>query len=139
VFETPTVAGLAARIGSGGGGLAPLVATERPAVVPLSFAQNRLWFLAQLQGPSPVYNLPVAVRLVGCLDVDALGAALADVVARQESLRTRFPAPHGTPQQQVMAPEAADFGWQVVDAGSWPAERLAAAIGAVAAHRFDLA
>ena len=118
VFEAPTVARLAPRIGGGGGGggLEPLVAGERPAVVPLSFAQSRLWFLDQLQGPSPVYNMAVALRLGGRLDVEALGAALADVVGRHESLRTLFPAPGGIPQQLVVPVERADFGWQVVDA-----------------------
>ena len=94
----------------------PLTAVERPAVVPLSFAQSRLWFLDQLQGPSPVYNMAVALRLSGRLDADALGAALADVVGRHESLRTLFAAPEGIPQQLVVPPERADFGWQVVDA-----------------------
>ena len=116
VFEAPTVAQLAPRIGGGGGGLEPLVAGERPAVVPLSFAQNRLWFLDQLQGPSPVYNMAVALRLGGRLDAEALGAALADVVGRHESLRTLFPAPEGIPQQLVVPVERADFGWEVVDA-----------------------
>ena len=117
----------------------PLVAGERPAVVPLSFAQSRLWFLDQLQGPSPVYNMAVALRLGGRLDGDALGAALADVVGRHESLRTLFAAPEGVPRQLVVPPERAEFGWQVVDATGWPADRLAEALGAVARHGFDLA
>ena len=139
VFEAPTVAQLAPRIGEGSGGLPPLVAVERPAVVPLSFAQSRLWFLDQLQGPSPVYNMAVALRLSGRLDGDALGAALADVVGRQESLRTLFAAPEGIPRQLVVPAERAEFGWQVVDAAGWPADRLGEALGAVARHSFDLA
>ncbi|OJZ70153.1 non-ribosomal peptide synthetase, partial [Mycobacterium paraffinicum] len=139
VFEAPTVAQLALRIGEGTGGLAPLVAAERPAVIPLSFAQNRLWFLDQLQGPSPVYNMAAALRLTGRLDADALGAALADVVARHESLRTLIAAPEGTPQQLVTPVERADFGWSVVDAGGWSADQLDEAIGATARYTFDLA
>ena len=139
VFEAPTIALLAPRIGEQTGRLAPLVAGDRPAVVPLSFAQNRLWFLDQLQGPSPVYNMAAAVRLGGRLDVDAFGAALADVVARQESLRTLFVAPEGIPQQLVVLPERADVGWAVVDADGWSAGRLDEAIGEAARHSFDLA
>ena len=139
VFEAPTVAQLAPRIGGKAGGLEPLRAMPRPERVPLSFAQSRLWFLEQLQGPSPVYNMAVALRLSGGLDAGALGAALADVVGRQESLRTLFPAPEGIPQQRVVPVERADFGWQVVDASGWPADRLAEAVGAAARRPFDLA
>ncbi len=142
IFEAPTIAGLAPRIDAtagGGGGLAPLVARERPPVVPLSFAQSRLWFIDQLLGPSAVYNMPVALRLNGPLDVEALGAALVDVVARHESLHTIYPAVEGIPHQQVIPPEQTDFGWQVIDATGWPATQLEEAIAAAAGYRFDLA
>src|SRR5262249_57059593 len=122
-----------------GGGLEPLVAVERPAVVPLSFAQSRLWFIDQLQGPSPVYNITTALRISGPLDVEALGAALADVVGRHESLRTLFPAVEGIARQLVVPAERADFGWQVVDAVGWSAARLEEAIGTAARQAFDLA
>jgi len=138
VFEAPTVAQLAPRIGKGGG-LEPLVPVERPAVVPLSFAQGRMWFTDQLQGPSPIYNVVVPLRLNGRLNVEALGAALADVVGRHESLRTLFPAIDGVPHQLVVGAEQADFGWQVVDATGWPAHRLGEAVVAALRHAFDLA
>jgi hypothetical protein len=139
LFEAPSVARLAPRIGGAGESqLEPLVAVPRPAVVPLSFAQNRLWFVDQLLGPSPVYNMAVALQLCGRLDAEALGAALADVVGRHESLRTVFTAPDGVPQQVVIEPERADFGWQVVDAGGWPERELEQAIEAVVCYRFDL-
>ena len=139
VFDAPTVAQLAPRIGAGGGGLEPLVAGQRPAVVPLSFAQNRLWFIDQLQGPSPVYNMAVALQLRGRLDADALGTALADVVSRHESLRTLFPAVEGIPRQLVVPPERAEVGWDVVDAAAWSAAQLEEAIEETASHSFDLA
>ncbi|WP_068185777.1 non-ribosomal peptide synthetase [Mycobacterium sp. UM_CSW] len=138
VFEAPTVAQLATRLHGDEGGLDPLVAVERPAVIPLSFAQHRLWFIDQLQGPSPVYNLAVALRLRGRLDADAFCAALADVVGRHESLRTLFAAPDGIPQQLVLPAEQADFGWDVVDATAWSPRRLQAGIEETARHSFDL-
>lgn len=97
---------------------------ERPAVIPLSFAQSRLWFIDQLQGPSPLYNVVVPLRLSGRLDADALGAALVDVVSRHESLRTLFRAVDGIPQQLVVPADQADFGWDVVDATGWPAGQV---------------
>ncbi|WP_099539731.1 non-ribosomal peptide synthetase, partial [Mycobacterium celatum] len=139
VFEAPTIAELALRIGGDEGRLEPLVAVERPAVIPLSYAQSRLWFLDQLHGPSPVYNMSAALRLRGPLDADAFGAALADVVGRHETLRTRFAAPDGIPQQLVVPAEQIDLDWQVIDAGGWPADRLSEAMEAAARHPFDLA
>ena len=138
VFEAPTVAELARLIGGDAGRPEPLVAGERPAVVPLSFAQSRLWFIDQLEGPSPIYNVAVALQLRGRLDINALGAALADVVGRHESLRTLFPVSEGIPQQLVVPAERSGFGWDVIDATGWPEGRLREAIGAAARYAFDL-
>ena len=141
LFDAPTVAGLAdwMRAYAGDRAGAALTAQPRPAVVPLSFAQQRLWFLEQFQGPSPIYNMPVALRLGGRLDVEALGAALADVVGRHESLRTLFAAVEGIPQQLVIPAEQAELGWDVIDATGWPASRLGEAIDMTVRHSFDLA
>ncbi|WP_156749337.1 non-ribosomal peptide synthetase, partial [Mycobacterium sp. 1165196.3] len=138
LFEAPTVAELAPRIRGGGTKLARVAPVDRPPVVPLSFAQSRLWFLDQLHGPSPVHNMAVALRLSGRLDTDAMGAALADVVGRHESLRTVFVADQGTPRQVVLAAESTGAAWQVIDADGWSIERLGAAIGTAARHHFDL-
>jgi amino acid adenylation domain-containing protein len=103
LFEEPTLAGLAGRIAAAAGeeGLAPFAGMAGEGPAPLSFAQQRLWFLAQLEPASPVYNLPAAVRLQGILDAAALERVLAAVVRRQESLRTRFPWTGGEPVQVV--------------------------------------
>src|ERR1700730_15903110 len=102
VFDAPTVAQLAPRIGGDAGRRKPLVAGERPAVVPLSFAQSRLWFLNRFEGGVATYNMPTTFRISGALDVEALGAALDDVIARHESLRTIFPDVDGVPLQEVV-------------------------------------
>jgi amino acid adenylation domain-containing protein len=89
-----------------GGGTQARPVTPRPAgtaPLPLSYDQERLWFLAQLDPADASYNIPLAVRLTGPLDSDRLESALNTIVARHESLRTRFPAVDGRPHQEVVA------------------------------------
>ncbi|MGV9802868.1 amino acid adenylation domain-containing protein, partial [Mycobacterium sp. NPDC003449] len=140
LFDAPTAGGLATYLDRHDSDDArpPLRVMPRPPHVPLSYAQQRLWFFDQLQGPAPVYNMAVALRLDGHLEVNALGQALADVVGRHESLRTVFTLARGVPQQSVVPPEQVRLCWQVVDAAGWPADRLQQAIGEVARHPFRL-
>ncbi|WP_141753450.1 non-ribosomal peptide synthetase, partial [Duganella sp. HH101] len=106
VFEAPTIAGLMPQLDAVLGGLlaAPMVPVGRDAAMPLSFAQQRLWFLDQFEPGSAFYNIPAAVRLNGQLDVMALQGALNEIVRRHEALRTSFASVDGTPVQ-VIAPE----------------------------------
>ncbi len=105
LFEAATVADLAVRLRSGGSARPALVKQARPETIPLSYAQQRLWFLDRMEGPNGTYNIPVALRLEGELDADTLEEALKDVAARHESLRTIFVEAEGTPHQRILSPE----------------------------------
>ncbi|MEW5928796.1 MAG: amino acid adenylation domain-containing protein, partial [Gemmatimonadota bacterium] len=146
VFEAPTVAALAARIealqGAGGPAVLPIERVQRDgAVLPLSFAQQRLWVLDQLDPGSPVYNMSSALRLRGALDVAALRAAMDALVLRHESLRTTFAERGGEPVQVVHPPAPVpvptlDLRALAVAAREAEARRLA---GEEALRPFDLA
>ncbi|HEY2580013.1 MAG TPA: amino acid adenylation domain-containing protein, partial [Streptosporangiaceae bacterium] len=141
LFGAPTPAGIAASLedaspDEAGRARPALAPASRPEVVPLSFAQWRLWFLNRLEGGGAAYNMPVAVRLSGHLDVGALQAALGDVVERHESLRTVFPARDGVPHQVVLATGQACPVLAVADTGE---SELAAALSTEAERGFDLA
>jgi amino acid adenylation domain-containing protein len=108
----------------------------RPGRMPLSFAQRRLWFLAQLEGPSATCNNLVALRLEGELDRAALAAALGDVIGRHEVLRTVFPVGQdGQPYQQVLPRSAA---MRELPATKMSDLEVAAAVAEAARLPFDL-
>ncbi|WP_432071309.1 amino acid adenylation domain-containing protein, partial [Streptomyces sp. AA1529] len=136
VFDDPTVAGLDQHLSDGEQARAALVPMPRPHLVPLSYAQRRLWFLHKLEGPSATYNMPLALRLTGHVDQEALHAALLDVAARHESLRTVFPETDDEPHQVVLDPDQAAVPWET---RAVAADELPAALEAAACHAFDLA
>ncbi|WUO35196.1 amino acid adenylation domain-containing protein [Streptomyces sp. NBC_00286] len=118
VFEAPTVARLAERLKGGRTDALPappvLAPAERPERLPLSFAQQRLWVLYRVEGPSPTYNIPIVWRLSGALDTDALQLAVDDLVARHEPLRTVFPEQDGRAHQLILEPEQAGIEVEVI-------------------------
>ncbi|WP_276730918.1 non-ribosomal peptide synthetase [Bacillus sp. (in: firmicutes)] len=136
LFDEPTVAGLAAHLDQAQSARPALQRAERPERIPLSFAQRRLWFLHCLEGPSPTYNIPVAVRLSGELNLGVLQTALYDLVCRHESLRTIFPETQGTSYQHILDADQARPDLHVTEiAEKELSERLAEAVR----YSFDLA
>ncbi|MGW0246372.1 non-ribosomal peptide synthase/polyketide synthase [Nocardia goodfellowii] len=134
VFDAPTVAQLASRLDAGRQVRTLLAPRPRPEIVPLSFAQRRLWFIHRLEGPSATYNIPLAVRLRG-VDVSVLRQAIDDVVARHESLRTSFVEVDGVPAQRVV--DAADAAVPFTVSDVRPVDVEAAVTEAVR-YGFDL-
>ncbi|MFG3056981.1 amino acid adenylation domain-containing protein, partial [Kitasatospora sp. NPDC048239] len=135
LFEAPTVAGLAGRLGGAGTTRLALTAGERPDAVPLSAAQRRLWFLGELEGPSATYNIPTALRLTGTLDRDALRGALHDVVTRHEILRTVYPTHNGQPHQHILEATAVTLDLPVTEVTEAGLEQ---ALADAAGHTFNL-
>ncbi|HEX2271266.1 MAG TPA: amino acid adenylation domain-containing protein, partial [Pyrinomonadaceae bacterium] len=109
IFEAPTIATLSSRIEaelkSGHGTNAPPIAVvSRDEPLPLSFAQQRLWFLDQLDPLSVAYNMPAVLRLIGPLQVDVFEKSLREIIRRHESLRTRFVLKDGQGRQEICEP-----------------------------------
>jgi acyl carrier protein len=147
VFEAPTLAALAGRIDAltregADADLPPILPVPRDGDLPLSFGQQRLWFIQQMDPESAAYNMPMALRVSGALDADALAWTLTEITRRHEVLRTVFRvSAQGDPVQVVLAP--APFPLARADLSSAPAElregearRLA---GVEALRPFDLA
>jgi amino acid adenylation domain-containing protein len=136
LFESPTIAGLSTRViramsAAREQPAPPILPVSRSAPLPLSFAQQRLWFLDRLESGSAFYNIPIAVRLAGPLNVDALEQSFNEIIRRHEILRTSFHELEGKPVQ-VIAPSVS-LSFRVEDFGGMPR-----AEGESAAQRFAL-
>ncbi|GHO57936.1 hypothetical protein KSB_64110 [Ktedonobacter robiniae] len=122
LFETPTLAGLARQVTqrlhkSQVQFSLPALRATQMLEAPLSFAQQRLWFLDQLEPANPAYTLPLAARLHGSLDMKVLVKSLYEIVLRHQTLRTTFPLKNGDPVQLVHPVD--DFRVQFINGSSW--------------------
>ncbi|GAA2500613.1 amino acid adenylation domain-containing protein [Streptomyces gobitricini] len=138
LFGTPTPAALARRLDVPADGALPrpaLGAAVRPARVPLSYAQERMWFLNRLDDGAATYNIPLLVPLDAGLDTDALRAALGDLADRHEILRTVIAEHDGVPYQRILPPGELRPVLRHVDC---PAAETSAHLTAALRHRFDL-
>ncbi|MFE2913392.1 non-ribosomal peptide synthetase [Kitasatospora indigofera] len=135
LFEAPTPAGLAHRAAAEGEPRPALARRERPAGLPLSHAQRRMWFLQNLDDSGATYNVPLVVRVAGELDLAALRAAVRSVTERHESLRTVFTERDGAVFQQILDAPGAAGTVHVVASGE---HRLAADVEEAVRYGFDL-
>ncbi|MBC2906536.1 non-ribosomal peptide synthetase [Streptomyces cupreus] len=136
VFQSPTVAELAAHLTTLNHLRAPLRPQVRPERLPLSYAQQRLWFIHRFEGPSATYNVALALRMRGALDAAALRLAVHDVVARHESLRTVFGEADGQPYQRILPPAVVEVPWEEREVTE---AELPGVLRAAARRPFDLA
>lgn len=135
MFEVTNIAGLAELIAKSQGAQSSLRRRVRPAQIPLSFSQRRLWFLSQVDGLAAAYNIALPLHMKGRLAPDALRQAIDDVVRRHDILRTIFPEHEGVAYQQVLD---ADQATVPLDTRSTRREDLEAELARAAQHRFDL-
>ncbi|WP_413767371.1 amino acid adenylation domain-containing protein [Rhodococcus pyridinivorans] len=135
LFEAPTIAELAPRLAECGVARTSLTPRRRPDRIPLSYAQSRLWFIHRYEGPSPTYNIPMAARLTGRVDIDAMRTAFADVVGRHESLRTVFEESDGIAFQRILPVERTSLSLPL---RTVTADEEHAAVRAEARRPFDL-
>ncbi|HEU0052513.1 MAG TPA: condensation domain-containing protein, partial [Longimicrobium sp.] len=147
VFERSVLSELAAEIerlrGTGAAADAEAITpAAREGDLPVTFAQERLWFVDALDPGSPAYAIPFSYRITGALDDDALRRALTELVRRHEPLRTTLPTVDGVPVQRI-APPPSDFDLPVADLRHLPEGERRAEAGRLATessrHRFDLA
>lgn len=122
-FDTPTVATLAASVDAAvkaGAGIfaPPIERMPREGWLPLSFAQQRLWFMDRLKPGNAIYNIPASVRLTGSLDIDALERTLTEIVRRHETLRTTLTSIDGQPVQVIGEPYYVTL--EIIDLGRFP-------------------
>ncbi|WP_415793632.1 amino acid adenylation domain-containing protein, partial [Bordetella tumulicola] len=135
LFESSTVASLAQQLDEARTVRPALRPQQRPAELPLSYAQKRLWLLDQIDGPSATYNTPLTLHLEGKLDREALHHAILDVLQRHESLRTVFPEVDGTAVQRIIPMHEVQLVFKKVETNE---TALPEPLSEAAAHCFDL-
>lgn len=119
LFELPTIAALAEYLtplyesNTPSAALEPITSISRETTLPLSFSQEQLWFLSQMEGGGIAYNIPLAFELAGTLHIPALEQSLTEILRRHEALRTTFPVVNGAPIQRISSPQP--FCLPVVD------------------------